>query len=59
MNNFLTNEFSIASMEGGSLQNKIVSLNINRKTDIGLERGGQANFSIETHLILKQFYKTN
>ena len=29
-------------MEGKSLQKKIVSLNVNRKTEMGLKGGGQA-----------------
>ena len=48
MNNFLMEEFSIASMEGRFYAEKILSLNFNRKTNIGLERGGQVNLSIET-----------
>ena len=41
-------------MEGKSLQKKNVSLNFKRKTNIGLERGGQADLSIKTHLVLMQ-----
>ena len=57
MNNYMMEVFNIASMEEKSLQ-KIVSLNVNRKTNIGLERGGQVNLSIITYLILTQFYHT-
>ena len=56
MNNFLMEEFSIASMEGKALQKNTVLLNFNIKTNIGLDMGGQVNLSIKTHIILMHFY---
>ena len=50
-------EFNIASMEENSLQ-KIFFIKFNWKVNIGLERGGQAHFSIITYIILIQLYHT-
>ena len=55
MNNYLVEEFNIASVEENSLQ-KICFIKFNWKMNIGLKRGGQVHLSIITHLILIQFY---
>ena len=49
MNNFLREELSVASMQKETLCRKIVSLNFNRNSNIGLERGGQVILHMETH----------
>ena len=56
---FLMSNFNIASMEENFGSRNLFSLSSMVKSNIGLERGGQANLHVITEIILTYFYNVN